>query len=247
MSRRWSLSNRLALLFAACTAIVSLFAGVLFSRGSEAHFVELDQQLLETQLLGVRRALQDAHGHDPQVRLEEELSRRADLALRIKDADGERWHGSIRIPPQVPERTGLSTLDDADNNYRTLSAPLYPGRPDSAQLTLLLDITHHQHFLQRMQRLIWLTVGLSALATALLGAWAAGGACVPCGAWAPSPVASRPAPSIPVCRKSICPPNWRNWPTASMTCSDASTMRFSGSPRSPPTSPMSCARHCRTC
>ena len=173
MSRRWSLSNRLALLFAACTAIVSLFAGVLFSRGSEAHFVELDQQLLETQLLGVRRALQDAHGHDPQVRLEEELSRRADLALRIKDADGERWHGSIRIPPQVPERTGLSTLDDADNNYRTLSAPLYPGRPDSAQLTLLLDITHHQHFLQRMQRLIWLTVGLSALATALLGAWAA--------------------------------------------------------------------------
>ncbi|MDC6711222.1 HAMP domain-containing protein, partial [Leclercia adecarboxylata] len=32
---------------------------------------------------------------------------------------------------------------------------------------------HHQHFLQRMQRLIWLTVGLSALATALLGAWAA--------------------------------------------------------------------------
>ncbi len=39
-----------------------------------------------------------------------------------------------------------------------------PDRADSPQLTLLLDITHHQHFLQRMQRLIWLTVGLSALA-----------------------------------------------------------------------------------
>lgn len=37
----------------------------------------------------------------------------------------------------------------------------------------VLPITHHQHFLRRMQRLIWLTVGLSALATALLGAWAA--------------------------------------------------------------------------
>ena len=171
---RWSLSNRLALLFAACTAVVSLFAGVLFSRGSEAHFVELDRQLLETQLIGVRRAVQDTHGHDPRMRLDDELSRQADLTLRIKDSNGTQWHGSpIPAPPQLPERPGLSTLRDADNDYRVLNALLYPDRTDSPQLTLLLNITHHQHFLQRMQRLIWLTVGLSALATALLGAWAA--------------------------------------------------------------------------
>jgi two-component system heavy metal sensor histidine kinase CusS len=60
--------------------------------------------------------------------------------------------------------------DGAD--YRSLAMPLNPADPQSAQLTLYLDITHHQHFLQGMQRLIWLTVGLSALATALLGAWA---------------------------------------------------------------------------
>jgi len=53
------------------------------------------------------------------------------------------------------------------------NAPLVAGKTDSPQLSLILDITHHQHFLERMQRLIWLTVGLSALATALLGAWAA--------------------------------------------------------------------------
>ena len=171
---RWSLSNRLALLFAACTAVVSLFAGVLFSRGSEAHFVELDRQLLETQLIGVRRAVQDTHGHDPRMRLDDELSRQADLTLRIKDSNGTQWHGSpIPAPPELPERPGLSTLRDADNDYRVLNALLYPDRTDSPQLTLLLNITHHQHFLQRMQRLIWLTVGLSALATALLGAWAA--------------------------------------------------------------------------
>ena len=171
---RWSLSNRLALLFAACTAVVSLFAGVLFSRGSEAHFVELDRQLLETQLIGVRRAVQDTHGHDPRMRLDDELSRQADLTLRIKDSNGTQWHGSpIPAPPELPERPGLSTLRDADNDYRVLNALLYPDRTDSPQLTLLLNITHHQHVLQRMQRLIWLTVGLSALATALLGAWAA--------------------------------------------------------------------------
>jgi len=171
---RWSLSSRLALLFAACTAVVSLFPGVLFSRGSEAHFIELDQQLLEGKLIGLRRALQDLNAEQAQSRLADELSRQADLALRIKDSDGVRWYdSSIRIPAQLPEQPGLSTLNDADNDYRVLNAPLYPDRANSPQLTLLLDITHHQHFLQRMQRLIWLTVGLSALATALLGAWAA--------------------------------------------------------------------------
>ncbi|MGX9565893.1 heavy metal sensor histidine kinase [Pseudomonas sp. CFBP 5748] len=174
MRGQWSLSSRLALLFAACTAVVSLFAGVLFSRGSEAHFIELDQQLLEGKLIGLRRALQDLNAEQAQSRLADELSRQADLALRIKDSDGVRWYdSSIRIPAQLPERPGLSTLSDGDSDYRVLNAPLYPEQPNSPQLTLLLDITHHQHFLQRMQRLIWLTVGLSALATALLGAWAA--------------------------------------------------------------------------
>ncbi|CAN1600121.1 heavy metal sensor histidine kinase [Pseudomonas mediterranea] len=174
MKGRWSLSSRLALLFAACTAVVSLFAGVLFSRASEAHFVELDQQLLEGKLIGLRRALQDLDAEQTQRRLEDELSRQADLALRIKGSDGAHWYdSSIRIPARLPEAPGLSTLSDADTDYRVLNAALYPERPDSPQLTLLLDITHHQHFLQRMQRLIWLTVGLSALATALLGAWVA--------------------------------------------------------------------------
>jgi len=172
--RRLSLSSRLALLFAACTAVVSLFAGVLFSRASEAHFVELDQQLLDGKLIGLRRALQDLQSSDSEVKLADELSRQADLSLRITGSDGQRWYDSSpRLPARLPQQPGLSTLTDAGTDYRVLKAPLFPDRPDSPQLTLLLDITHHQHFLQRMQHLIWLTVGLSALATALLGAWAA--------------------------------------------------------------------------
>jgi two-component system heavy metal sensor histidine kinase CusS len=172
--RRLSLSSRLALLFAACTAVVSLFAGVLFSRASEAHFVELDQQLLDGKLIGLRRALHDLQSSESEVKLADELSRQADLSLRITGSDGRRWYDSSpRLPDTLPRKPGLSTISDAGTDYRVLHAPLFPDRPDSPQLTLLLDITHHQHFLQRMQHLIWLTVGLSALATALLGAWAA--------------------------------------------------------------------------
>ncbi|WP_085584525.1 MULTISPECIES: heavy metal sensor histidine kinase [unclassified Pseudomonas] len=172
--RRLSLSGRLALLFAACTAAVSLVAGVLFSRASEAHFIELDQQLLDSKLIGLRRALQDVPDHQRQARLADELSRQADLSLRISGSDGQRWYDSSdRLPETLPRASGLATVSDDGTDYRVLNAALYPDKADSPQLTLLLDITHHQHFLQRMQHLIWLTVGLSALATALLGAWAA--------------------------------------------------------------------------
>ncbi|TWD50201.1 heavy metal sensor histidine kinase [Pseudomonas sp. SJZ131] len=172
--RRLSLSNRLALLFAACTAVVSLFAGVLFSRASEAHFVELDQQLLDGKLIGLRRALHDIQSSESEVKLQDELSRQADLSLRITGSDGQRWYdSSSKLPQKLPQKLGLSTVNDAGTDYRVLNAPLFADQADSPRLTLLLDITHHQHFLQRMQNLIWLTVGLSALATALLGAWAA--------------------------------------------------------------------------
>src|SRR5476651_1811723 len=170
-----SLSSRLALLSAACTAVVSLLAGVLFNRASEAHFVELDQQLLESKLVALRSTLQGVDS--PQLfaqreaQLRAELNRQPDLALRITAA-GQRWFdGAPNIT--LPASPGLHGLQNAGTDYRVYNAPLVAGQPGSPQLTLMLDITHHQHFLQRMQHLIWLTVGLSALATALLGAWAA--------------------------------------------------------------------------
>ena len=174
--RRLSLGTRLALLFAACTAAVSLGAGLLFSRASEQHFVELDQQLLDsrlsllrTQLAGISN-MDDLKAHLPALR--DELSHQADLALRISGADGTTWFESRSGLPQAPLPAGLATLHAQGTDYRSLAVHLMQGATQSPQLTLYLDITHHQHFLQGMQRLIWLTVGLSALATALLGAWA---------------------------------------------------------------------------
>ncbi|WP_296411275.1 heavy metal sensor histidine kinase [Pseudomonas sp.] len=176
--RRLSLSARLALLFAACTAVVSLFAGVLFSRASEAHFIELDQQLLDGKLIALRSVLQDVTEAGDfaryQARLQDELIRQPDLALRIIGSDGQLWFDSApALPVSLPSNAGLHSLNLSSAAYRIYTAPLKPGQTDSPQLVLLLNITHHQHFLQRMQHLIWLTVGLSALATALLGAWAA--------------------------------------------------------------------------
>lgn len=175
--RKLSLGGRLAMLFAACTAAVSLTAGVLFSRASERHFIELDQQLLESRLSVLRQLLEGVA--DPASlalrlpALKSELSHQTDLAVRVRGSDGQVWFDSQEKLPDSPRVPGVSTVHSPSSDYRSLCVNLNNADPQSAQLTLFLDITHHQHFLQRMQQLIWLTVGLSALATALLGAWAA--------------------------------------------------------------------------
>ncbi|MGQ7859158.1 heavy metal sensor histidine kinase [Pseudomonas sp. 32A] len=173
--KRISLASRLALLFAGCTAVVSLLAGVLFNHASEAHFIELDQQLLDGKLIALRSTLQGADTPERfalrETKLREELNRQPDLALRIAAGDQRWFDGAPGVA--LPQGPGLHSVQNAGTDYRVYNAPLIPGNADSPRLTLMLDITHHQHFLQRMQHLIWLTVGLSALATALLGAWAA--------------------------------------------------------------------------
>ncbi|MDD0841221.1 heavy metal sensor histidine kinase [Pseudomonas sp. Gutcm_11s] len=169
-----SLANRLALLFAACAAAVALVAGALFTRASEAHFVELDQQQLQGKLAVFAELLQGVTDSESlaarRPQLEQELQRHPELALRIQGADGQLWFTSqplLAHLPQGDEQIGRWQHQGTD--FRVIEEQLDGG----LRLSLLLDITHHQHFLARMQRLIWLCVGLSALATALLGAWVA--------------------------------------------------------------------------
>jgi len=80
-------------------------------------------------------------------RLADELSRQADLSLRIIGSDGQRlYDSSARLPKDLPRQLGLSTMSDDGTDYRVLNAPLFPDKPDSPQLTLLLDITHSPTF-----------------------------------------------------------------------------------------------------
>lgn len=54
---RMSLGVRLSLLFAACTAAVSLIAGLIFSRAIDEHFVELDHMAMSAKLAVFRDEL----------------------------------------------------------------------------------------------------------------------------------------------------------------------------------------------
>ena len=169
-----SLANRLALLFAACAAAVALVAGALFSRASEAHFIELDREQLQGKLAVFAELLQgvtdSASLASRRAPLQQELQRHPELALRIQSPDGQLWFTSQPLLDHLPDSSnGVSRWQHQGTDYRVIETQLGSG----LRISLLLDITHHQHFLAQMQRLIWLCVGLSALATALLGAWVA--------------------------------------------------------------------------
>lgn len=99
--RRLSLGSRLALLFAACTAVVSLTAGVLFSRASQHHFIELDQQLLESRLSVLRQMLDGVH--DPAslaTRLPALQSELSHQARPCGTGSRQQWTGMVRQPGQ---------------------------------------------------------------------------------------------------------------------------------------------------
>ena len=89
MIKRLSLTSRLALLFAACTAVVSLIAGVLFNRASEAHFMELDQQQLESKLVALRSTLQGVASPEDLARRTPQLRAVQPTLTRPGDAQGE--------------------------------------------------------------------------------------------------------------------------------------------------------------
>ncbi|MBF3057625.1 two-component sensor histidine kinase, partial [Pseudomonas aeruginosa] len=105
---RMSLGVRLSLLFAACTAAVSLIAGLIFSRAIDEHFVELDHMAMSAKLAVFRDELRGL-GSEQQMRRREaellrELARHPDLGLRLNGPDGNLWFERLPQPahPGLP-------------------------------------------------------------------------------------------------------------------------------------------------
>ena len=78
---RMSLGVRLSLLFAACTAAVSLIAGLIFSRAIDEHFVELDHLAMSAKLAVFRDELRGLGSEQQMRRREAELLREGSLSL----------------------------------------------------------------------------------------------------------------------------------------------------------------------
>lgn len=180
-----SLTARLAVLFALMTASLLVVVGLVLGRAVQGHFRELDEHELGGKLALVENLLQRAS--TPQARdalpqrLEEAFVGHDGVGVLLRDDEGAALY--VAKPQQFPDALlggaslgkGLATWDKDGHHYVGREATyLGPGvAPETIQVVIALDISHHAHFLEDLRTRLWLGISLAALTAALLGWWVA--------------------------------------------------------------------------
>lgn len=163
-----SIVLRTSLLFALLTAAVIVSMGMVVRIAVDHHFAEMDQMQMAGKLELIQQTLANMKTPDDKLRIREELDRALvghhDLLVRIDDADDQLWYqsGHDAIPHEKR----------AENNWVADGIP-YRGMmattPSGYRITLSIDISHHQRFLQTFEREL-VMIGLCGLsAMTLLG------------------------------------------------------------------------------
>lgn len=185
---RLSLTARLTLLFAAGSCVVLMALGTLINGLIERHFEDLDRGILQAKLMEAHHALARVDGTTDLAHLPHLLSDAAtghhDLTMQITGPDGRlllasahgEFGGSWKPAPVAPGTTpALSTWFANGHQYRGLVAeiPTSIAGATRLQVAVAVDIAHHQVFMDALMQTLWLFVAGAALATGLLGWFAA--------------------------------------------------------------------------
>ncbi len=179
--RPLSLTARLALLFGLLAAGLLMGVGIMLERAVSIHFDEIDDHELSTKLAMIGSLLERTTS-EPALqtltqRLDDILGSHDGLAVRIRETAGnplysfrpERLAPTRRVgtPPSEP----LTRWELAGRRYigreAVLSLPL--PEPLPVQILIVLDITHHAHFLTEVRYRLWIGIALAALVATLLG------------------------------------------------------------------------------
>ena len=188
---RLSLTARLTLLFAAGSSVVLLALGWLISASIERHFEDLDRETLQAKLMlahhAVARITSPAELEQLPAQLGVSATGHHELLMQIT---GPNQHMVLAAPNgefadhlRDPNSTNSSAnqtgqmlqWSHAGHSYRGLTASLSTGIAGAAplQIAVAVDIAHHQVFMDNLLQTLWLFVGGAALATGLLGWFAA--------------------------------------------------------------------------
>ncbi|MFW5453069.1 heavy metal sensor histidine kinase [Thioalkalivibrio sulfidiphilus] len=178
--RRLSLTARLALLFALVAAVLLLALGMLLSHAVDRHFDELDEHDLSAKLAVIGQLLARTDSGAaldtlPQ-RLRDSLAGHENIAVLLRDAEGVVIFGYNLSDFEPGQLSGESSVEGRDwqrqgrrfiGRERSFMLPL--PEPQSIQVLVALDISHHDHFLREVRVSLWLGVALVAALAALLG------------------------------------------------------------------------------
>lgn len=173
-----SLTARVSLLFAAGVTAVLLGLGWLAAWSVDRHFQEMDRHELEGKLALVSNLLAKANSPEAMdevpSELDDALVGHEGLSVTLVDTQGHKWFAS-RDPdyPAALFRTrlahGLTTWREGERGYRGLKAPVTTGDGRTLTAAIVLDISHHLHFIDAFRQGLVMAITLAALLTAGLG------------------------------------------------------------------------------
>lgn len=184
MSPRLTLTARLTLLYTAALLVVLCGLGLMVTRATEAHFVDLDRSYLEDKVELVRQLMASSENSGALgQRLGELQQSHTGLYLSLAQG-GVALHGDANNPFPTDLRAAATHLDLRDWAWKDdqlrgaatdLPAPTFLGGATAAPLRLQLatDTHHHTHFMADLRQSLMEYLLCAALASGLLAWWAA--------------------------------------------------------------------------
>jgi two-component system heavy metal sensor histidine kinase CusS len=178
--KSFSLTARISLLFAGAVAAVLLAAGFTLARAVEAHFLQADRLELEGKLELVRHLLARADTRaafdDLPQQLDDALVGHHGLAVAVADGRGNIWFATsgAGFPHDLLRKaagntTRLRQWVQEGRTYRGLTLGVRAGTGENHTVALALDMTDHETFMAKFQRMLAMAMALATLATAGLG------------------------------------------------------------------------------
>ena len=182
-----SLTARLTLLFAAGSSAVLLALGWLIGDSIERHFQEQDRDALSGKIMLARHDIERVRTPQQLALLPQQLGDALvghhELQIQVAGPDQQILLSTPEIvfPPQWLARAGLNaptplfTWSQGSHSYRGLAVQVPTGLPGAPALrvAVAVDIEHHASFMAHFMQTLWLFVLGGAVATGLLGWFAA--------------------------------------------------------------------------
>ncbi|UDM52580.1 heavy metal sensor histidine kinase [Cupriavidus sp. MP-37] len=185
MKPRLSLTARLTILFSLSSAAVLLGLGVLIWLAIDDHFADEDYAVLGDNVRLIEKIAADGPAASLPQRLGPALEHHAGFVAEVRGADGKRLYATrdfdfrpaLAAAAQAPAGNDAFAWEQQGQTYRGLRAQLAAapagGQPGALQVLVGMDTALHDHFLHAFRNTLAFYGTLAALASGLLGWWAA--------------------------------------------------------------------------
>ena len=179
MKARLSLTARLTILFSLSSAVVLLGLGMLIWLAMDSHFADEDYAVLDDNVRLVRKIAAEGPMASLPQRLGQALEHHPGFVAEVRNADGQRvyaTHGFDFGPAQAvatAAQRDTFAWEQSGQAYRGLRAVAQVPGAGALHIVVGMDTALHAHFMQAFRKSLAFYTALAALASGLLGWWAA--------------------------------------------------------------------------